>query len=60
MTRPRVMDNNCAKRIQIQNGSEELWPGHRFWVCVHCYLDPGQGHDTSLGHGQQSVVTSSL
>ena len=53
--------------IQIQLGSEELWPGHRFPVCVHCdlgsrsqhrYFDLGemilgQGHDTPLGHGQQ-------
>ena len=44
--------------IQIQLGSEELWPGHGFPVCVHCDLDPwgmtfGQGHDTPLGHGQQ-------
>ena len=27
--------------IQIQFGSEELWPGHRFPVCVHCDLDLG-------------------
>ena len=44
--------------IQIQLGSEELWPGHRYLVCVHCDLDLrdmtlGQGHDTPLGHGQQ-------
>ena len=44
--------------IQIQLGSEELRPGHRFWVCVHCDLDLGdmtlgQGHDITLGHGQQ-------
>ena len=44
--------------IQIQLGSEELWPGHWFPVCVHCDLDLedmtlGQGHDTRLGHGQQ-------
>ena len=44
--------------IQIQLGSEELWPRHRFPVCVHCDLDLGdmtlgQGHDTPLGHGQQ-------
>ena len=25
--------------IQIETGSEELWPGHGFWVCVHCDLD---------------------
>ena len=44
--------------IEIQHGSEELWPGHGFWVCVHCNLDfegmtLGQGHDTPLGHGPQ-------
>ena len=44
--------------IQIQHGSEELWPGHWIWVCVHCDLDLGgmtlgQGYDTPLGHGQQ-------
>ena len=43
--------------IQIQHGSEDLWPGHGFWVCVHCDLDLGgmtlnQGYDTPLGHGQ--------
>ena len=37
--------------IQIQLGSEELWLGHRFWVCVHCELGIrdmtlGQGHGT--------------
>ena len=41
MTHPWVMDNNCMKVLQIQHGSEELWPGHRFWVCVHCDLDLG-------------------
>ena len=44
--------------IQIQLGSEELWPGHGFPECVHCDLDLGdmtlgQVHDTPLGHGQQ-------
>ena len=44
--------------IQIQLGSEELWPGHGFPVYVHRDLDLGdmtfgQGHDTPLGHGQQ-------
>ena len=43
---------------QIQHNNEELWPGHGFWVCVHCDLDLGcmnlgQGHETPLGHGQQ-------
>ena len=42
--------------IQVQLGSEELWPGYRFSVCVHCNLDLGdmnlgQDHDTSLGDG---------
>ena len=44
--------------IQIQYGSEKLWPRHGFWVCVHCDLNLGdmtlgQGHDTPLCHGQQ-------
>ena len=58
MTQPWVMDSNCVKYFQVQLGCEELWPGHRFWVCVHCDLDLGdmtlgQGHATPLGHGQQ-------
>ena len=45
-------------KIQRCRCSEELLPGHIFWVCVHCDLDLGdimtlvQGHDTPLGHGQ--------
>ena len=44
--------------IQIQQGSEELWPRQGFPVYVHCDLDLGdmtlgQVHDTTLGHGQQ-------
>ena len=44
--------------IQIQRGSEELWPGRIFSVYVHCDLHLrdmtlGQGHDTLLGHEQQ-------
>ena len=44
--------------IQIKLGSEELWPGHRFLVSVHCDLDLGdmtlgQGHYTPLSPGQQ-------
>ena len=44
--------------IEIQHGSEELWPGHGFSVNMHCDLDLGdmtlgQGHDTPLSHGQQ-------
>ena len=46
--------------IQIQQNSEELWPGHGFSVCVHCDLDLGdmnlvEGHDTPLGHGTTIV-----
>ena len=45
------------KIIQIQLGSEELWPGHGYWVCVYHDLDIedmtlGQGHDTPLDQGQ--------
>ena len=44
--------------IQIHRGSEELWPGQGFWVCVHFDLDIrdmtfSQGHDTSLGYGHK-------
>ena len=61
VTHPSVIDNNSLivwNIIQIQLGSEELWPGHWFWVFVHCDLDLedmtlGQGHDTPLGYGQQ-------
>ena len=43
--------------IQIQLGSEELWPEQEFWLCVHCDLDLGDMtlvkiHDTHWGHGQ--------
>ena len=34
MTHPWVMDNKCLNIIQIQLCSEELWPGHGFWVCA--------------------------
>ena len=44
--------------LSRSNSSEELWPGHGFWVCVR--FDPelgdmtlGQGLDTPLGHEQQ-------
>ena len=58
MTHPWVMDNNSVKYYPVQLGSEELWPGHGFRVCVHCDLDLGnmtfgQSHDTPLGHWQQ-------
>ena len=44
--------------IQIQLGSDELWPRPGFWVYVHYDLDVGymtlgKGHDTPLSHGQQ-------
>ena len=43
--------------IKIQYGSQELWPWHAFWLCVHIDLDLGdmtlvQGLHTSLGHRQ--------
>ena len=43
---------------------EELWPGHRFRVCVHCDLDLvditfGPGHDTPLSHEKQWSETLS-
>ena len=43
--------------ISIQHGSKELWPGHRFWLCVHCDLELGNmalatNHDIPFGHGQ--------
>ena len=52
------MENKCVIIIQIQLGSEELWPGHGFSVCLHCDIDfwdmtLGQDHDTLMGHGQQ-------
>ena len=34
--------------IQIQLDSEELWPGHGFWVCVHCDFDLD---DMTFGQG---------
>ena len=54
------MDNNnyySVNFILIENGSKELWPGHRFWLCVHCDLELGNmtlatNHDTPCGHGQ--------
>ena len=47
----------CKILSRSNFGSEELWPGHGFGVCVHCVLDIrdmtlGQGHGTSLGHGK--------
>ena len=53
--------NQMLNIIQIQHCSEEMWPGHGFWLYVHCNLDLGdmtlaQGHDTLLGHGQQVCV----
>ena len=43
--------------IQIQLGSEELWPGHRYFDLGDMIL--GQGLDTPLGHGQQLHEISS-
>ena len=43
----------------IQHGSEELWPGHRFWVCLTVTLTLEicmtlvQGNGTPFGNGQQ-------
>ena len=39
--------------VQIQQGSEEIWPEHGFLACVHCDLDLrdmtlSQDHDTSM------------
>ena len=31
----------CVKYYPDHLGSEELWPRHRFLVCVHCDLDLG-------------------
>ena len=50
--------------IQIKLGTEELRPEHGFPVYVHRDLDLGdmilgQGHNTSLGHGQQLCETLS-
>ena len=44
--------------IPFQHKCRESWPGHWFYLCVHCYLDLGymsigQGHGTPLNHGQQ-------
>ena len=55
-----IVWNTISKGCVIQHGSEELWPGHIFWVCVHCDLDIGdmtfgQGHGKPLGHGQCHV-----
>ena len=48
--------DTCLDIIKIQLGSEELWPGHGFSLCVYCDLDIrdtslGQGHATPFGHG---------
>ena len=46
--------------IQIQLGSEEIWPWHRFSIYVHCDHDLedmtlGQGHDIALGLDNKCV-----
>ena len=43
--------------IRIQLGSEELWPGHRFWGRVHCDLDLG---DMTLGQGPKQQLCEIL
>ena len=50
--------------IQIRHRNEELWPGHRFLVYVHCDLDLGdmtfgQCHGKPFGHGQWVYKISS-
>ena len=54
MTHQRAI--SVWNNIQIHVGSEELWPRHKFSVCVHCDLNLGditlgQCHDTTLSHG---------
>ena len=49
-----VTDSNSVK-YPDPIWSKELWPGSRFWVCVHCDLDLGDmslvlGHDTPLDY----------
>ena len=64
MTHPWVTVNNCLKYYPDLRSSEELWPAHRFWVCIQYDLNLGdmtlgmtlgQGHIscTFLGQGQQ-------
>ena len=53
----RLQTINVWNIIQIQLGSEELWPGYGFPLYVHCDLDLGdmtlgQCRDTPLGHAQ--------
>ena len=50
--------------IQIQLCSLALWPGHGFWVCVHCDIDLGdmtlgQGHWIPCSHWRQWCDKSS-
>ena len=58
MTHPESWTTNVWNIIKIKPCSEELWPGHRFWICVHCDLHLGdtalcQGHGILLRNGQQ-------
>ena len=41
MINPWVMDNTYVNIIQIQHGSEELWPGHTVRLWVRCDLGLG-------------------
>ena len=52
---------HLCKITSRSNMAKELWIWHRFWLCVHCDLDLadktlGEGHDISLGYGQQLCV----
>ena len=50
--------------ILIQRGSNELWPGDRFWLCVHCDLELGNmtlatNHDTPFGQHMWKILSTS-
>ena len=32
---PWVMGNNCVKYDQDPTRQKELWPEHRYWVCMN-------------------------
>jgi hypothetical protein len=57
MTLPWVQCNNSVKYYSNPCFSEKLWPRQCLKHYEHSDLDPitlNQGHDTSLGRGQQS------